>query len=160
MIKTDVPRRSLLANQAGLAAVELAAVLPILMLLLLGMLDVSRIIALRLDMEQAAQRTTDLSLAVRPRSDDGTYLREEAMSVAGVPAAGVTVDLFLECNGARHTTYTGSCGPGQTPARFVSVAVTKPFEPLFDWAELAKIFGSQVIPDDISVTGDSIVRTT
>jgi Flp pilus assembly protein TadG len=152
-------RPSIWRDQAGIAAVELAAVLPALLLLLIGMVDMSRMIALRLDVEQAAQRTTDLSLAVRPRTGDGTYLRDEAMSVAGVPATGVAVDLFFECNGARQASYTGRCAPGQTPARFVSVTITKPFVPLFNWARLTRLVGSSTIPTQVRVTGDSIVRT-
>lgn len=145
-------------DSRGVAALELALVSPVLFLLLLGSVDIFQIVAARLDLEQAAQRTTDFSLAVRPRSSDGTYLRNEAATAAGVPTANVTVDIFLECEGVRQTSFSTECPSGQTRARFVSVSIVRHVQPMFDWAGLAGFFGSQILPDTVTVAGDSIVR--
>lgn len=145
-------------DERGASIIELALIAPVLFLLLFGSIDISRAVAAKLDLEQAAQRTTDFALAQRPRSSDGTYLKDEAAAASGVPAADVAVDIFLECNGVRQADYNSSCVAGETRARLVSVAIRMSFEPVFDWAGLAWFFGGQAIPDPIPITGDSVVR--
>lgn len=148
-------RAGIASDTAGVAITELALVLPLLLLLLLGMIDVSRMVAARLTLEQAAQRTTDLALA-RPPSSSDTYLRDEAMAVAGVPAENVEVDLILECDGTRQADYTESCPEGTFMGRYVRVSIVKQADPIFDWTSLSQILGLQLSP--IVVTGDSLVR--
>ena len=150
--------RRLRTDESGVGATELALILPILMLLILGTIDVSRLVASRLDLEQAAQRTADLALAVRPRTSDTSYLVAEAMAASGQPSSNVTVELFLECAGVRQPSFTAACPAGQLRARFVSVRIRGPYTPLFDWSALANVFGGQVLPPSITVTGDAVVR--
>lgn len=149
--------RSILANDEGVALIELALILPILLLLIMGTIDLSRLVAAGLDLEQAAQRTTDFALAKRPRNSDGTYLKNEAVAASGVAPADVTVDIFLECNGVRQSTFSAICPSGQSRARFVSVAIVSEVEPTFDWAGFSSFLGFQ-LPATVTIRGDSIVR--
>ncbi len=156
---TQMRRRfvSLGRDHRGVATIELAFVLPMLLLLMLGTIDLSQIIAAKLDLEQAAQRTTDYALAVPPISQNGVQLRLEAMAAAGVPAQNVTVELFLECNGVRQTNFIALC-PSETKARFVKVLIINEVATVFDWGALSAIFGSRVFPAVNQVSGVSIVR--
>lgn len=149
--------KSLGRDHRGVATIELAFILPILLLLMLGTIDFSQIFAAKLDLEQAAQRTTDYALSVPPINQDGTNLRREAMAAAGVPAQNVTVELFLECDGVRQSNFTATC-PSQTKARFVRVVIINQVETVFDWGALSAIFGSRILPALNRVSGDSIVR--
>ncbi|MXP41498.1 hypothetical protein GRI75_07555 [Altererythrobacter soli] len=148
-------RLGIRSDTAGVAVTELALVLPVLLLLLLGMIDVSRMFAARLALEQAAQRTTDLALA-RPPSSSDTFLRDEAMAVAGVPAENVTVELILECNGTPQSDYSTSCPEGAFTGRYASVSIVKQAEPIFDWTSLSQVLGLELSPTVVS--GDSLVR--
>jgi hypothetical protein len=143
------------SDTEGVAIVELALVLPILLLLLLGTIDVSQMFASRLALEQAAQRTTDLALA-RPPSSSDTYLRDEAMAVADVPAENVVIELILECDGTRQADYTKTCPEGQFMGRYASVSIVKQADPIFEWASLSQVLGFQLSPTVVS--GDSLVR--
>lgn len=149
--------RSIKSDSEGAALIELAAVLPILLLLFLGTVDLSRIIATKLDLEQAAQRTTDFALAHRPRGSDGTYLVAEATTASGMPAQNIAVEIFLECGDVRQTTFSAGCPPGVQRARFVSIEIVQQIEPVFDWAALATFLGFQLSPM-IVISGDSVVR--
>jgi Flp pilus assembly protein TadG len=155
--RKSLPHR-LLRDNAGTGVMELALALPVLLLLLLGTIDTSRMIADKLDMEQAAQRTTDYALAKRPDSSNGTYLQNEAASAAGVPTSDVTVDIWLECDGVRQTDFSTACAAGQQQARYASVTIDKPVATLFNWSSLASFFGSKVLPASVTVQGDSVVR--
>lgn len=150
--------RSIIADRAGVGLVELAFVLPVLLLLILGTIDLSQLVAARLDLEQAAQRTTDYALASRPRSADGTYLKNEAVAASGVPAENVTVEIYLECDRVRQDSFDNTCGSGETRARYVSVTILEQVHPMFDWASLSKLLGFSALSSEITVTGDSLVR--
>ncbi len=150
--------RKLGRDRTGTGAMELALALPMMMLLLVGMIDVSRLVAARIDAEQAAQRATDFALAVRPTNAKGTYIRDEAAKVDNVNASDVTVDIFLECDGQRQDSFKTMCPLTQDSARFVSVEVKRQVDFLFDWGAFASLFGARIMGSDVTVQGDSIVR--
>jgi hypothetical protein len=145
-------------DERGVSAVELGVSLPILLMLTVGAVDVSNLISARLDLEQAAQRTTDLALASRPRSSDGAYLVAEAAAASGQPAGNVTVDIFLECDGERQDDFAAACDDGELRARFASVSISRDYEPMFDYRALSNLFGRRMIASSIRITGDSVVR--
>lgn len=150
--------RRLRADRKGFGAMELALSLPFVLFLCLGMIDAFGLVAAKIDYERAAQRTTDFALAKRPNTADGTYLKTVAKSAAGVTDSDVTVEIFLECDGTRNSSFTASCAPGEETARFVSVLISKAQLTRFDWASLSQFFGFQSFPNSVTVTGDSLVR--
>ena len=150
--------RSVCRDRTGTGAMELALALPILMLLLAGMIDMSRVISARIDMEQAAIRATDYALAIRPTSSNSTYIRDEAASAANVPTSDVTVQIFLECDGVRQSDFNTICSSGQDQARLVSVDIDRTVDSVFDWTSLARLVGGNVGQANITVTGSSVVR--
>jgi hypothetical protein len=108
-------------------------------------------------LEQAAQRTTDLALARRPTDGVTTYLAEEAAAASGQPIGNVTVEAFRECGTARQTAFTGTCASG-LPARVISVRIVKEHKFLFDYGKLTAVFGRRLMPNGVTLSGDSIVR--
>lgn len=146
--------RRLIADVQGVGVMELALITPVLMLLFLGMVDLSMMATAKIDLEQAAQRTTDFALAKRPTRNDGSYLATEAASAAGVPKEQVTVELFLECNGIRQASFDTPCPTGQVQARFASVEIRRNVERLFDWGA----FSNATLASPVSIAGDSVVR--
>lgn len=150
--------RQICRETRGSAVIELSFILPIILLMFAGMIDLTRVAIARLDMEQAAQRTTDFALAKLPRDASATYLQTEAASAAGVATSAVTAEFFLECNGARQSEFTGSCASGQVTGRFASVSIRRDVTMLFDWHSLSTMFNSDILPSSVRVTGDSVVR--
>ena len=151
--------RKLRDDISGVGFVELALTAPLLALMFLGMTDLSIIVASRIDLEQAAQRTTDLALAKRPTSTDTSYLVAEAMAASGRPASDVTVTYILECNGTVMSSFNDTCAAGEVPKRFVSVSIVEPVTTGFNWRGLAGMFTGEVAAyEGTTVTGDSIVR--
>lgn len=152
------PAGAVAKDRRGASTIELALVCPVFLLLMLGMIDASRMVAARLHVEQAAQRTAEYALAVKPRSNNGAYLTAEAVHASGEPASNIDVEIFLECDDQRQASYTSVCPAGQHSARFVSVSIETEYEPMFDWASLSRLFGIRIFPDSIRMTGDSLVR--
>ncbi len=141
----------------GTGVIELGFVLPVFLLMFAGMIDLTRVALTKIDTEQAAQRTTDFVLAKLPTSDSTTYLQAEAATAAGVERSAVTAQLLLECNGTSTNFETG-CSSGQVSARYASISINKNVDMLFDWSSLSGLFGSDLLPSTVTVTGDSVVR--
>lgn len=150
--------RRLRRDQRGFGAMELALSLPFILFLCLGMIDAFGMVAKKIDFERAAQQTTDLALAKRPNSSDGTYLKPTAAVAAGTGTDSVSIDIYLECDGVRQSNFNTTCASGEIPARFVGVEISASHETRFDWAAFAKIFGFRSFTNSVQVTGDSLVR--
>lgn len=145
-------------DERGTAYIELAMVVPVLLLLLLGSIDMSRLISTRIDLEQAAQRTTDYALSARPTNDETAYLVAEAANASGIAAENISAEIYLVCNGVRTVDFSGGCGGGQTRARYVSISIQDQVEPFFNWAALEGLLGSNSFSATFTVVGDSTVR--
>lgn len=147
-----------LRDEQGTGALELALVMPILMLMTVGMVDISRLVAAGIDAEQAAQRATDFALAHRPTSSNAAAIEEEAVAASGVDRQDVTVEIFLECNGIRQSSFKSACPVGQDRGRFVNVAIDREVTFLFDWAAISAMMGADLLDSSVVVRGDSLVR--
>lgn len=145
--------RRLLRDQAGASVIELALILPVLVMLACGASDLALGYARKLALQQAAARTMEFAyVAGNNNANLSTTLATEAAAAANVPTNQVTVDLWLECAGVRQSTYTGSC-TGSSPARFVSVTITDSYTWLFQ-----RLWGND--PNDTAspISGYAMVR--
>jgi Flp pilus assembly protein TadG len=149
--------RRLFRENRGSAVIELSFVLPIVLLMFAGMIDVTRVAMAMIDAEQAAQRTTDLALAILPDGNRTSYLIDEAVAATGVERSDVTAQLILECDGTS-TDFEQGCAAGEVSARYASVSIDQEVDMLFDWHSLSTMFNSDVLPSSVTVTGDSVVR--
>lgn len=145
-------------DQRGTSFIELAFLMPVLLLLLLGSVDMSRMISARMDLEQAAQRTTDFALSSRPNGSDTSYLVAEAVAASGLTADDVTVELFLECNGEKQANFDAGCPGGNIRSRYVTVSIQDSVDPMFDWSAIGALVGTSAFDSAFTVTGDSTVR--
>jgi len=150
--------RKLCRDSDGVALVEMALSLPLLLLLFLGMIDISRLVATKIDLEQAAQQTTDLVLAIRPNGTNASTYVAEAASASGLPADAVTVAVFLECDGVRQASLTAICADDEQLARYAYVSISDDVETQFNWTGIANLFDRQSRSTTVTVVGDSTVR--
>lgn len=145
-------------DERGSSIVELGLVTPIFAMMLIGMIDISRAYTHRLQLEQAAQRTIEEVMQQPEALTDYTnVLKAEGAAAAGVPESAVTPAFWLECDGTAQGagTFTSSCPSGTTYyARYVSVAIDKPYDPTFrtSWFPGANADGT------VTLTGRAGVR--
>ncbi len=102
---------------AGTAVIELALTAPILTALLLGMSEMGLAFSAKLKLEQAAQTAI-----------------EKVMQGQATPAVDVTY--YLECVNASTgvataSAYTTPCSASQETRRYMKVAITKNYTPMF-----------------------------
>jgi Flp pilus assembly protein TadG len=124
-------------DERGASIIELALLLPVLSTIVIGVADISRAYSQKLILEQAAYRAIEKVQQYQASQSTLTALQNEVVSAANdagftdVTTSNVTIDFWLECNGARQTTYNMNCSSGQTQARWISVDVTHNFTPMF-----------------------------
>lgn len=121
----------LASDERGTALVEFGFLAPFLALLALGVIDLSRGLAERFQLQQAVGRSLEL-VQSQPRTADPetglvdyTFVETEAKAAAGATAT-VDVDLWLECDGEEKL-YTSSCEDDEETARYLRVNISKDF---------------------------------
>lgn len=127
---------SICTNRDGTSTIELALVLPIGMLLMLGAIDTSMGFAEKLRVEAAAARAIEQITAFSRVKTDYTASRAEAAAGAEVSVADVTVTRWLECNDVLQSSFTDSCpNSGDQIARFVKVSIQGRFNPSINYGK-------------------------
>jgi Flp pilus assembly protein TadG len=122
---------SRLAKQdRAIAAVELGIAAPVILLLFVGISDLSRGYSERFELQQAANRTLELA-HLGTTTGNYNFLAAEAATAAGVPQSSVTLESWLECDGTRSANYTDTCGDGQQIARYITLTIRSRFQPTF-----------------------------
>lgn len=128
---------TLARDERGASLIEMGLALPILSALLIGMVDMSRAYSAKLQLEQAAYRAIEKVQQYNTTASTYNTLKSEAASAAtaagfaNVTDSNVTIDFWLECNGARAANYDSVCPDGQAYARWVTVDINAAFNPMF-----------------------------
>ncbi len=126
---------SLARCEEGTSLIEMGFAAPILSLLLIGMVDMSRGYSAKLQLEQVAQRTVE-KVQNTNYSETATFksaLQSEAATAAGVSTSAVTVTSWLECNNSSaKLSFTASCtNPDDPYGRYVEIKILKTYTPMF-----------------------------
>lgn len=129
--------KSLRRDERGTSVIEMGLLLPVLATVVIGVADVSRAYSQKLLLEQAAYRS--IEKVQQYYSSESTYdtLKNDAVTAASdagftdVTTSNVTVDYWLECSGARQSSYDSSCSTLPATARYITVDVTHNFTPMF-----------------------------
>jgi uncharacterized membrane protein len=124
---------ALLRDTRGLAAVELALVLPIVLLLLGGVIDFSRFATQRTQVRAAAQAGADYALRKgwNASSVTSSISASSALSVTALPAPRI----ITACLSGSQIIETASstCATGIRPGRYVVSSARATFSPLMPW---------------------------
>ena len=128
-------RRSgdLVRDERGVSMIEFGIIAPFMALLIGGIVDLSMGLSQRFSMQQALNRSLEMVQANRPHAEadeseiDYDFLVREAATAADVPVNKVTLNQWLECNGARQASFSGSCADGTDTARYLELRVVKDF---------------------------------
>lgn len=123
--------RRLFTCERGNSFIELAFIAPLLVMLLLGMVDISRAVSAKMQVVQLSQRSIE-----RVQRSGFVYANlptlEAEIEVAGGTGTAATASAWLECGSSTtKLSFTSTCSTGQPYARFVAISVTRPFTPIF-----------------------------
>lgn len=125
------PYRNPIRDERGAAVIELALVAPILALMTIGIIDVSQAFNRRLTLEQAAQRAIEKVMQTTGDTTPEETIKTEAAAQGNVSEDDVVVTYRLECDGEVVADFDTECDPGAAEARWLQVAVSGTYEPMF-----------------------------
>ena len=124
---------SLARDERGTSLVEFGFLAPVLAVLAMGVIDLSRGLAERFAIQQAVGRSLELvqarpAVAGATATDlDYAFALEEAQEAAGAGAT-VTMTRWLECDGVQQASVTGTCDDGEDTARYLRIRIEKDFD--------------------------------
>jgi Flp pilus assembly protein TadG len=128
-MRARLPRLAL--DERGTALIEFGFLAPFLALLTLGVIDLSRGIAERFQLQQAVSLSLEL-VQSQPRTADPetglvdyTFVETQAKAAAGTTAT-VKTETWLECDEVEKE-IDDSCADGEDTARYLRVTISKDF---------------------------------
>jgi Flp pilus assembly protein TadG len=119
----------------GNISVELALVLPFLLLLVMGAYDFGRGFTEKLRLNNAARAGVQYALA-HPQAADNELMNgatQSAQEDAEDGTLAVVPNIYRKCLDDVVVLPTESCSGGEVPMRYIEVDVSKPFELMFDY---------------------------
>jgi len=156
MSRTLAALRGLRRDRRGASILELGLVLPILMVVLLGLIDVASLFSARMSLQQAAARALERVQVGNSRTNF-TFVETEAAAAAaaaGFPAATASSTTWLECNQVRQQASVQDCPAGQQRARYVDITITADYDPYFRYSPL----GARQPNGNVRMRANSSVR--
>jgi hypothetical protein len=118
-------------NDRGVAVVELALTMPILMALVMGVADMSMAFSRKLALEQAAQRAIEMIQQTTEETSVEEVIQAEIADQADVAAADVTVENILFCDGELAGDFNAECVDEDTEERYIRITVVGEYDPFF-----------------------------
>jgi TadE-like protein len=136
--RSTTPRRrlaSLIRCVRGNISVELALVLPFLLMLVMGAYDFGRGFTEKLRLNSAARAGAQYALEKYNEVEDAAGVIQSARNDAEDVNNTLTVTprYFCTCLVGGEIACGTSCGGGEVPMRYIEVDVSGPFELMFDY---------------------------
>ncbi|WP_327753375.1 TadE/TadG family type IV pilus assembly protein [Sphingobium sp. SJ10-10] len=149
--------KRLFADPTGNSTVELAIIMPVLVLLTFMAGDVAMAFKAKITLQRAAERAAQMATAggySTTSSNNYSNLKADAASAAGVSTNNVTVTPTLVCDSTAQTT-PDYCTATQQMKRYVAITISGTYTPMF-----AKLMpgSSKWSSQGIALTGSSSVR--
>lgn len=123
-----------LRDERGTAAIELAFVMPILAMFVIGVADLTLAFSEKLVLEQAVQRSIERVMQTTTDATVEENIKAEVRDGAGVTdeQIEVTYTQFCTVDGNYvETAFDAVCPTGQVPARYLQVEATDTYTTLF-----------------------------
>lgn len=123
----------LVCDQQGNSLVEMAFVLPILLVMLFGVVDLSASYARKLELERAAQSGAEMVTAAGSAASamNDALVASEIAGIAGVPVSGVIVTRTQQCATGALTGTQKLCPDGSGAAPYWTFVVQESYRPPF-----------------------------
>ncbi len=121
-------RRGGFGARDGNVVVELALILPVLLVILAGLSDLGRAIHASSQLKSAVRAGLEYAQA---HPDDTAGIQAVVGTAASGPAVSVTTGSVCECADGTVVACSFTCEDGTTPGTYMRVAATQPFSPVF-----------------------------
>lgn len=123
--------RTLASDRRGVAAIELALAMPVLLTLVTGIADMSLAYSRKLALEQAVQRSIEMVQQTTEETSVEDVIKAEVADQGDVGVENVAVEHLLYCAGELAGDFNAECADESTEVRYIKVTVTGEYDPFF-----------------------------
>lgn len=126
---------NLLRDETGAIAIEVAIVLPTLLLMSLGAFEASMMVSRQMDLQNAAAEASQIALAAAP-TDEAARATVKSVIVASTGVADTGVQVLERYRCGTEEDYVSDATTCVTPyySRFIEIVITETYTP--SWAQI------------------------
>jgi Flp pilus assembly protein TadG len=138
-------------NRTGTATIELALLLPLLLLIALGAVDFGRVFYMGVEVANAARAGVQYGAQDLGHSTDYTGMQTAALNDGkDIPGMSATASRWCQCAGGTPTSCAASyCGAASVPAVYVQVNTSATFNTLMKYPG---------VPSTVTLNKQAIMR--
>lgn len=140
-------------DRRGTSVLELGLALPIFMVMIVGITDVSRLHSKQMALQQSAARAME-RIQVLGIQRDYQAVKSEAARAAGVHIDNVEIDNWLECGNPPVRSTADRCTGTTVSSRYLQVEITSSYTPSFSFSPV----GARQANGSVALTADSVIR--
>ena len=144
--------KTLITNRRGTATLEIAIILPTLVMLSLAAADFTRGFTNQLELQQYAQAGADFVVANGEILPTDTAVETEIVAVSGLTASAISVAKWTECNQNKQAAYGDCPGNADVRANYMEISVTDTYQPILNVKGIADFV------QPTQMTGTAVVR--
>ena len=144
---------NLIRERRGTSVLELGLALPLFMVMIISIIDVSRLHSKQIAVQQAAARALE-RIQVIGMQNNYDSVKAEAAAAAGVNVSDVEVSTWLECGNPPVRTTAVRCTASPISSRYLQVEIASSYTPSFSFSPV----GTRQANGTVAVTADSVIR--
>jgi Flp pilus assembly protein TadG len=145
--------KRLVGDRRGTSVLELGLALPIFMVMIVSIIDVSRLHSRQIALQQAASRAVE-RIQVLGMQSNYASVEAEAAAAAGVTTADVDIDNWLECGNPPVRTTAERCTGSNVSSRYLQVVIRSSYTPHFGFSPV----GARQANGSVALSADSVIR--
>ncbi|WP_226700750.1 TadE/TadG family type IV pilus assembly protein [Qipengyuania gaetbuli] len=131
-------------STAGNATIEIALVMPIVLMMALGGIDFAMGYRHKIEMQQTAQLGAEYVMGTMENVPTAVQVRQAIADATGMPMGNITVDKWIECDGARQAIGAPLCvTPGAVQTDFMTITVRDTYTPMLNIDGIADFASTQ-----------------
>lgn len=130
------------SDQRGTAVLETAVILPVLLMIVLGFIDLTMGFTYHFKLQQYAQSGADMLVANFEDQLTDSEIKTEMASLTGLPQSAIEVTRIVECDHVAVNPDEGCASSGQVEINYITIVVTDTFEPILGNIGLTNYIGA------------------
>lgn len=122
-----------LRDRAGNATIEIALVMPLVLMFALGGIDFAMGYRHKIEMQQTAQLGAEYVMGTMENVPTAIEVRQAISEASGMPVGSITVDTWIECDGVKPTIAAPICvNPTADQTDFMTITVRDTYTPMLN----------------------------
>ncbi|MXO50482.1 hypothetical protein GRI42_04085 [Erythrobacter gaetbuli] len=122
-----------LRDRGGNATIEIALVMPLVLMFALGGIDFAMGYRHKIEMQQTAQLGAEYVMGTMEDLPTAIEVRQAISDASGMPVGSITIDTWIECDGVKPTIAAPICvNPTAVQTDFMTITVRDTYTPMLN----------------------------